>query len=148
MNDWLVAEHQKRFNAPPDFFTAGGFAAATAIVAAVEKAKSTDAEKLISTMEGMDFDTPKGKMTFRKEDHQALQSMYAFKIKVDPNVAWGSPSSPASSRSRTWTSRSATSDDFVLCHPREREGPENKYARGGEGDETELDASFCGHDRR
>jgi len=28
INDWLVAEHQKRFNAPPDFFTAGGFAAA------------------------------------------------------------------------------------------------------------------------
>ena len=27
VNDWLVAEHQKRFNAPPDFFTAGGFAA-------------------------------------------------------------------------------------------------------------------------
>jgi branched-chain amino acid transport system substrate-binding protein len=89
INEWLVAEHQKRFNAPPDFFTAGGFAAATAIVAAVDKAKSTDTEKLIAVMEGMDFDTPKGKMTFRKEDHQALQSMYAFKIKVDPNVAWG-----------------------------------------------------------
>ena len=43
-------------------------------------------------MEGMDFDTPKGKMIFRKEDHQALQSMYAFKIKVDPKVAWGIPS--------------------------------------------------------
>ena len=27
VNDWLVAEHQKRFNAPPDFFTAGGFSA-------------------------------------------------------------------------------------------------------------------------
>jgi branched-chain amino acid transport system substrate-binding protein len=91
VNDWLVAEHQKRFNAPPDFFTAGGFAAATAIVAAVEKAKSTDSEKFIAAMEGMDFDTPKGKMTFRKEDHQALQSMYGFKIKVDPNVAWGIP---------------------------------------------------------
>ena len=91
VNDWLVAEHQKRFNAPPDFFTAGGFAAAMAIVAAVEKAKSTDTEKLIAAMEGMDFDTPKGKMTFRKEDHQALQSMYAFKIKVDPNVAWAIP---------------------------------------------------------
>ena len=24
VNDWLVAEHQKRFNAPPDFFTAAG----------------------------------------------------------------------------------------------------------------------------
>lgn len=91
INDWLVAEHQKRFNSPPDFFTAGGFSAAMAVVAAVEKAKSTDAEKLITAMEGMEFDTPKGKMVFRKEDHQALQSMYAFKIKVDPNVAWAIP---------------------------------------------------------
>jgi branched-chain amino acid transport system substrate-binding protein len=91
VNDWLVAEHQKRFNAPPDFFTCGGFAAAMSVVAAVEKAKSTDSEKLISAMEGMSFQTPKGEMIFRKEDHQALQSMYAFKIKVDPNVKWGIP---------------------------------------------------------
>lgn len=88
VNDWLVAEHQKRFNSPPDFFTAGGFAAAMAVVTAVQKAKSTDTEKLIAAMEGMEFDTPKGKMIFRKEDHQALQSMYHFRIKVDPNVAW------------------------------------------------------------
>lgn len=87
-NDWLVQEHQKRFGGPPDFFTAGGFAAAVAVVTAVQTAKSTDAEKLIAAMEGMTFDTPKGKMVFRKEDHQALQSMYAFKVKVDPNVAW------------------------------------------------------------
>jgi branched-chain amino acid transport system substrate-binding protein len=88
VNDWLVAEHKKRFNAPPDFFTAGGFAAAMAIVTAVNKAKSTDTEKLIAAMEGMEFDTPKGKMIFRKEDHQALQSMYHFRIKVDPNLPW------------------------------------------------------------
>jgi len=91
VNDWLVAEHKKRFNAPPDFFTAGGFASAIAIVAAVTKAKSTDTEKLIAAMEGLEFDTPKGKMVFRKEDHQALQSMYHFKIKADPAVAWGIP---------------------------------------------------------
>ena len=91
VNDWLVAEHQKRFNAPPDFFTAGGFASAMAVVAAVQKAKSTDTEKLIAAMEGLEFDTPKGKMVFRKEDHQALQSMYHFKIKADPAVAWGIP---------------------------------------------------------
>jgi branched-chain amino acid transport system substrate-binding protein len=91
VNDWLVAEHKKRFNAPPDFFTAGGFAAAMAVVAAVQKAKSTDTEKLITAMEGLEFDTPKGKMVFRKEDHQALQSMYHFKIKSEPAVAWGIP---------------------------------------------------------
>ena len=92
VNDWLVAEHKKRFNgAPPDFFTAGGFASAMAVVAAVTKAKSTDTEKLIAAMEGLEFDTPKGRMVFRKEDHQALQSMYHFKIKADPAVAWGIP---------------------------------------------------------
>jgi branched-chain amino acid transport system substrate-binding protein len=37
----------------------------------------------------MRFETPKGKMTFRKEDHQAMQSMYQLKNKVDPAFAWG-----------------------------------------------------------
>ena len=83
MNDWLVAEHQKRFNAPPDFFTAGGFAAASAALTAIDKAGGTDTEKLIGAMEGMTFETPKGPMTFRKEDHQALQVMYHFKVKAD-----------------------------------------------------------------
>ena len=91
-NTWLVAESYKRFQAPPDFFTAGGMSAAMAIVEALKKTGGdTHTEKLISTMEGMSFDTPKGKMTFRKEDHQAMQSMYAFKIKVDPAFDWGVP---------------------------------------------------------
>ncbi len=88
INDWLVREHQKRFNEPPDFFTCGGFAAAMAVVAGIQKAGGTDAEKLITAMEGMEFQTPKGKMVFRKEDHQALQSMYAFKMVAKPDVPW------------------------------------------------------------
>jgi branched-chain amino acid transport system substrate-binding protein len=91
VNKWLVDEHQKRFKSPPDFFTAGGMSAGIAIVEAIKKAGSTDTEKLIAAMEGMAFDTPKGRMTFRKEDHQAMQSMYHFKIKVDPNVQWAIP---------------------------------------------------------
>ena len=91
-NDWLVAEHQKRHNAPPDFVTAGGMSAAMAVVAALTKTNgNTETEKLIAAMEGMEFDTPKGKMVFRKEDHQAMQPMYHFRIKVDPAVAWGIP---------------------------------------------------------
>jgi len=88
MNDWLVAEHTKRFKAPPDMFTAGGFAAASAVYTALSKAGSTDSDKLIAAMEGMDFDTPKGKMTFRKEDHQALQAMYHFRIKKQQKDEW------------------------------------------------------------
>ena len=92
VNKWLVAEHQKRFNTPPDFFTAGGMSAGLAVVEALKKTKGdASTEKLIATMEGMSFETPKGKMTFRKEDHQAMQAMYHFKIKVDPKVAWAIP---------------------------------------------------------
>ena len=66
--------------------------AAMAAVAAVEKTKGvTDTETLIAAMEGMEFQTPKGRMLFRKDDHQALQSMYGFKIKVDPALAWAVP---------------------------------------------------------
>lgn len=92
VNEALVAAHYKEFKTPPDFFTAGGFSAAMAVVTALKKTGGdTGTNKLISTMEGMSFDTPKGTMTFRKEDHQALQSMYHFKIKADPAFAWGVP---------------------------------------------------------
>jgi len=92
VNEALVAMHYTKFKSPPDFFTAGGFSAAMAIVTALKKTGGdATAAKLIPAMEGMSFDTPKGRMTFRKEDHQALQSMYHFKIKVDPAFAWGVP---------------------------------------------------------
>lgn len=92
VNEALVAQHYKEFKTPPDFFTAGGFSAAMAVVTALKKTNGdTATNTLIKTMEGMSFDTPKGKMTFRKEDHQAMQSMYHFRIKVDPAFNWGVP---------------------------------------------------------
>lgn len=81
MNDWLRTEYQRRHNAPPDFFVAGGFAAASAVFHGITRAGGTDTERLIAAMEGMTFDTPKGPMTFRREDHQALQDMYHFRIR-------------------------------------------------------------------
>jgi len=92
VNQWLVTEHEKRFKSPPDFFTAGGMAAGIAVVEALKKTVgNADTEKLIAAMEGMSFESPKGRMTFRREDHQALQSMFHFRIKVDPALAWGVP---------------------------------------------------------
>ena len=88
MNDWLVAEHRKRYKVPPDMFTAGGFAAASAVYAALTKVPDGNGDKLVAAMEGMVFDTPKGVMQFRKEDHQALQAMYQFRIKKDQKDEW------------------------------------------------------------
>ena len=92
INDWLVTNHFSRYKEPPDFFTAGGMSAALAVVEALKKTNGdTATERLISTMAGMSFETPKGRMTFRKEDHQAMQDMYHFRIKNDPAFAWGVP---------------------------------------------------------
>ena len=88
-NEWLVANHYSKFKSPPDFFTAGGMSAAIAVVEALKKTNGdASAAKLIPAMEGMSFETPKGKMTFRKEDHQAMQSMYHFRIKKAQAGEW------------------------------------------------------------
>ena len=88
VNDWLVEEHKKRFNGEvPDLFTAGGMSAAISIVEALKKTEgNVDADKLIETMEGMEFDTPKGTMKFRADDHQALQSLYAIVLENQDGV--------------------------------------------------------------
>jgi branched-chain amino acid transport system substrate-binding protein len=92
VNEWLVANHYSKFKTPPDFFTAGGMSAAIAVVEALKKTKGdSGTDKLIATMEGLSFETPKGKMTFRKEDHQAMQDMFHFRIKNDPAFPWGVP---------------------------------------------------------
>lgn len=92
VNDWLVKTHSERFDGPPDFFTAGGMAAGIAVVEAIRKAGgATDTEALIAAMEGMTWETPKGPMTFRPEDHQAMQSMYHFRIEVRDDVPYGVP---------------------------------------------------------
>jgi branched-chain amino acid transport system substrate-binding protein len=80
-NQWLVANHYLRHGGPPDLFTAGGMSAAIALVEAFKRTGgNSDTERLIAAMEGMSFDTPKGRMTFRKEDHQAMQAMYHFRV--------------------------------------------------------------------
>lgn len=93
VNDWLVEEHKSRFNGEvPDLFTPGGMSAAIAIVEALEKSEgSVDPEELISIMEGMSFETPKGTMTFRPEDHQALQTMYSIKLEKQEGVPYPVP---------------------------------------------------------
>jgi len=91
VNDWLVEEHFDRFGTPPDFFTAGGMSAGIAVVEALRRSGTTDTEAVIETMEGMEFETPKGTMRFRTEDHQALQSMYHFRTEIQEGKDYGVP---------------------------------------------------------
>ncbi len=91
-NEWLVANHYKQFKTPPDMFTAGGMTAGIAIVEALKKTGGDPkAAKLQGALKGLKFLSPKGEMTIRPQDHQAMQSMYHFRIKVDPAFEWGVP---------------------------------------------------------
>jgi branched-chain amino acid transport system substrate-binding protein len=47
-----------------------------------------DGDKMAAAMEGMRFGTPKGAMVFRKDDHQAIQPMYHFRIKKEQKNEW------------------------------------------------------------
>ena len=75
----------------PDLFTAGGMSAAISIVEALKKTKGdTDVDTLIKKMEGMEFDTPKGKMKFR-EGYQAMQTLYSITLKKQDGVDYPVP---------------------------------------------------------
>jgi len=92
VNEWLVANHYKQFKAPPDMFTAGGMSAGIAIVEALKKTGGDPkTAKLQAALKGLSFMSPKGEMSIRPQDHQAMQSMFHFKIKVDPAFEWGVP---------------------------------------------------------
>ncbi|MBH9966447.1 substrate-binding domain-containing protein [[Bacillus] enclensis] len=93
INDWLVEEHKKKYEGEvPDLFTPGGMSAAISIVEAIKKTEGDlDPDTLIETMEGMSFETPKGKMTFREEDHQALQTLYAIRLEKKEGVPYPVP---------------------------------------------------------
>jgi len=53
-----------------------------AIVTAVDKAKSTDTEKLIAAAEGLKLGTPFGSVTFRPIDHQSTLGAFVGKTAV------------------------------------------------------------------
>lgn len=93
VNDWLITAHRAQFGGqPPDLFVASAFSTAIAIVEGLKKTGGDpSAARLIPALEGLKFQTPKGEMVIRKEDHQAMQDMYHFKTKIVPNVDWGVP---------------------------------------------------------
>lgn len=84
INQWFVEAHQQRFGTPPEVFTGQGFAAGVAMVRALEGAGSTDTEALIAVLEGLEFESPKGTIVIRAEDHQGLQEIPVTELVKDP----------------------------------------------------------------
>jgi branched-chain amino acid transport system substrate-binding protein len=62
-----------------DLFHPDGFAAAQMIVHAVQ-AGNDDVDAMVKALEGYSFDSVKGKLTVRAEDHAVLQPMFTAKL--------------------------------------------------------------------
>jgi len=67
----FVEAYQKKWNDYPRTGSLVGYDTMKSIAAAIAKAGSTDTEALVNAFEGLEVDTPAGKITFRKIDHQS-----------------------------------------------------------------------------
>jgi branched-chain amino acid transport system substrate-binding protein len=72
----FVDAYQKRWNDYPRTGSLVGYNAMMALAAAITKAGSTDTEALVDALEGLEVDTPSGKITFRAIDHQSTMGAW------------------------------------------------------------------------
>ena len=79
-NKKFVASFAAANKAEPDLYGADSYGVLFFYKAAVEKAKSTDTDKLRAAMRGIQWATPQGMKTMRASDHQAMQDMYAVRV--------------------------------------------------------------------
>jgi branched-chain amino acid transport system substrate-binding protein len=79
-NKKFVADFQKTYNKLPDLYGADSYGLLYFYKAAVEKAKSTDTDKVRAAMKDISWQTPQGTKKMRAGDHQAMQDMFAVRV--------------------------------------------------------------------
>ncbi|SHJ43832.1 amino acid/amide ABC transporter substrate-binding protein, HAAT family [Malonomonas rubra DSM 5091] len=84
MNKKFAADYVKKYGAYPSYNAHGAYSAVYAYKAAVEKAGSTDKDKVAMALEGLKLEIPTGMIEFRKEDHQAITDAHWGKTAADP----------------------------------------------------------------
>ena len=79
-NKTFVAAFKKEFQSEPDLFGADTYGLFYLFKQAIEKAGTTQTDKLRAAMENMTWETPQGTKKIRKEDHQAIVNMLIVKV--------------------------------------------------------------------
>src|ERR1700704_4046671 len=72
--------YQKRWNDYPRQGSVVGYASVQAIAAAMRKAKSSDTEKLVDALKGLETPTPFGPIVWRALDHQSTMGAYVGQL--------------------------------------------------------------------
>jgi len=68
--------YQKKYGDHPRLGSVVGYTTVASAVAAMKRAGSLDSEKLVAAMEGLQVDSPFGKITYRALDHQSTMGAY------------------------------------------------------------------------
>ena len=78
----FIAAYQKKYNDYPRLISVVGYATVKALAAGIQKAGSTDTEKLIAAFKGLEFGTPFGKAMFRPQDNQSTLGIFVGRTEV------------------------------------------------------------------
>jgi len=78
----FYAAYQKKYGDYPRLNAVVGYATVKALAAGIQKAGSTDTEKLIAAFKGLNFSTPFGPATFRPQDNQSTMGIYVGRTAV------------------------------------------------------------------
>jgi branched-chain amino acid transport system substrate-binding protein len=79
-NKTFVAAFKAANKIDPDLYGADSYGLIYAYKAAVEKAKSTETDKVREALRDLKWQTPQGEKTLRAGDHQAIQTMYVVRV--------------------------------------------------------------------
>lgn len=72
----LTTSFQQEYGYPPPQFAQDGYSAVRLLVAAIEKAGSTEPERIREALEGLTLVTPNGEYSFGPDDHAGLGSEF------------------------------------------------------------------------
>jgi branched-chain amino acid transport system substrate-binding protein len=76
----FVQKYKEKFNDNPRMGSLVGYNVMMAVATMLQKANSTKTEEMVKAMEGLEFDSPIGPITFRKIDHQATMGAFVGRI--------------------------------------------------------------------
>jgi len=78
----FLEAYQAKFHDYPRQGSVVGYSAVMSVAAAIRKANSTDADKLVAAMKGLRVDTPFGRITYRAIDHQSTMGAFVGRLAV------------------------------------------------------------------
>ena len=83
-----MISYLKANDAQADLFSPDGFVAAQMLVQAVREGGGDNVDDMIASLEGYTFDSVKGSITIRAEDHAVLQPMFQATLKEGTDGTW------------------------------------------------------------